>query len=127
MRKMEREGEKEQNKKKKGRKKEELLPPHSSSLFLINSLQDSCKGKITATNKMYKYNSPFDFFSFLCFLYNFARKRLLRRQVSTLFYRPLTVFLCLKEKNKLYPQLNGLFFHKLQISTNEEGEITQFE
>ena len=74
---------------------------------------------------MYKYNSPFDFFSFLCFLYNFARKRLLRRQVLTLFYRPLTVFLCLKEKNKLYPQLHRLNSHKLELSTNEAGEITQ--
>ena len=74
---------------------------------------------------MYKCNSPFDFF--LCFLYNFARKRLLRMQVSTLFYRPLTVFLCLKEKTILYPQLHRLNSHKLcQLSTNEAGEITQF-
>ena len=63
------EREKEQNKKKKKeRKKEELLPLHSSFLFLINLLQDSCKGKITAINQINKYNYPFEFFFFVVFI-----------------------------------------------------------
>ena len=57
--------------KKKERKKEELLLLHSPFLFLINLLQDSCKGKITAINLIHKYNYPFEFF-FLCCLHKFV-------------------------------------------------------
>ena len=69
------EREKEQNKKnlKKEGKKEELLPLHSSFLFLINLLQDSCKGKITAINQIHKYNYPFEFFFFVVFINSFSQ------------------------------------------------------